>query len=194
MDEAKAIAQMKTGNIAALQALIEMHQLQAVQAAVLITQDRAVAEDIVQNAFLRSYERIEQFDTSRPFRPWFLRMVINDALKAATRQRHHISLDTQEDAEDATYQKLVERLEATTDEPEDILQRNELRQAIRDALRRLSPQQRAVIVQRYYLGLSEREMSNELNCAPGTVKWHLNAARLRLRTLLIPYVKEGERK
>ena len=186
MDEAEAIAQLRVGNIAALRTLMEMYQVQAVQAAVLITQDRAVAEDIVQNAFLRSYERIEQFDASRPFRPWFLRIVINDALKAAGRQRCRISLDTQEDA---TYQKLVERLESTTDEPEDILQRNQLREAIRDALRRLSPQQRAVIVQRYYLGLSEREMSNELNCAPGTVKWHLNAARQRLRSLLMPYLK-----
>jgi len=186
MDEAEAIAQLRAGNIAALRTLIEMNQVQAVQAAVLITQDRAMAEDIVQNAFLRSYERIEQFDASRPFRPWFLRIVINDALKAAGRQRRRISLDTQEDA---TYQKLVERLESTTDEPEDILQRNQLREAIRDALRRLSPQQRAVIVQRYYLGLSEREMSNELNCAPGTVKWHLNAARQRLRSLLMPYLK-----
>ena len=186
MDEAEAIAKLKVGNIAALRTLMEMYQVQAVQAAVLITRDRAVAEDIVQNAFLRSYERIEQFDASRPFRPWFLRMVINDALKVVGRQRRHISLDAQEDG---NYQKLIDKLEATTDEPEDIVQRNELCEAIRDALRRLSPQQRAVIVQRYYLGLNEREMSNELNCAPGTVKWHLNAARERLRSLLLPFTK-----
>lgn len=186
MDEAEAIGQLKSGNIAALRTLMEMYQVQAVQAAVLITQDRAVAEDIVQNAFLRTYERIEQFDTSRSFRPWFLRMVINDALKAVVRQRRHISLDNQEDS---NYQKLVEQLEATTNEPEDILQRNEMREAIREAFTKLSPQQRAAIVLRYYLGLSELEMSNEMNCAPGTVKWHLNAARERLRALLLPFTK-----
>lgn len=186
MDEAEAIAQMKAGNIAALKTLMEVYQIQAVQAAVLITQDRAAAEDIVQNAFLRSYERIEQFDTSRPFRPWFLRMVINDALKVAGRQRRHVSLDAEEDG---TYQKLIDKLDATTDEPEDLVQHNELREAIREALRKLSPRQSAVIVQRYYLGLSEREMSDELNCAPGTVKWYLNSARERLRALLIPFVK-----
>lgn len=186
MDEAEAIAQLKAGNIAALRTLIEMYQVQAVQAAVLITQDRAVAEDIVQNAFLRTYERIEQFNTSQPFRPWFLRMVINDALKAAARQKRHISIDNQGDA---TYQKLVERLEVTANEPEDVVQRNEVREAIREALTKLSPQQRAVIILRYYLGLSELEMSGELNCAPGTVKWHLNAARERLRSLLLPFTK-----
>jgi RNA polymerase sigma-70 factor (ECF subfamily) len=186
MNEADAIAQMKSGNIAGLKALIQIYQVRAVQAAALITQDRAAAEDVVQNAFLRSYERIEQFDTSRPFHPWFLRMVINDALKVAGRQRRHVSLDAEEDG---TYQKLIDKLNATTDEPEDIVQRNELREAITEALRKLSPRQRAVIVQRYYLGLSEREMSDELDCAPGTVKWNLNSARERLRALLMPFVK-----
>ena len=184
MDEAEAIAQLKSGNIAALRTLMEIYQVQAVQAAVLITQDRPAAEDIVQNAYLRSYERIRQFDDSRPFRPWFLRIVINDALKVADNQMHNVSLD-----EDEVYQKLIDKLESTVDEPEDIVQRNELREAIMEALHKLSPRQRAVIVQRYYLGFSEREMSNELDCSPGTIKWHLNTARKRLRALLLPFVE-----
>ncbi len=188
MDEAEAIAQLKAGNIAALRALVEMYQVQAVQAAVLITQDRAAAEDIVQSAFLRTYERIQVFDASRPFRPWLLRMVINDALKSVARQRRHLSIDNQEDT---AYQELAGRLEATANEPEDDVQRNEVREAIREALTKLSPKQRAVIILRYYLGLSELEMSSELNCAPGTVKWHLNAARERLRSLLLPFARRG---
>jgi RNA polymerase sigma-70 factor (ECF subfamily) len=113
-------------------------------------------------------------------------MVINDALKAVARQRRHISLDAQEDS---TYQKLVEQLEATADEPEDIFQRNELSEAIMEALHTFSPRQRAVIVQRYYLGFSEREMSKELDCSLGTIKWHLNTARKRLRALLLPFIE-----
>ena len=48
----------------------------------------------------------------------------------------------------------------------------------------LPPRQRAVAVQRYYLEMSETEMSEALNVTPGTVKWLLHAARTRLRTLL----------
>lgn len=186
MNEADAIAQLKAGNIAGLKALIDMYQVQAVQAAVLITRERAMAEDIVQNAFLRSFERIAQFDSSRSFGPWFLRMVINDALKAASKQRRKISIDVDEGE---IYQQLIDKLDATIDEPEDLVQRSELRQVVSEALGRLSPRQRAVIVQRYYLGLSEREMSNELDCAPGTIKWLLNSARKRLRALLMPYIE-----
>jgi len=184
MKEADAIAQLKAGNIAGLKVLMDIYQVQAVQAAFLITRERAMAEDIVQNAYLRSYERIRQFDDSRPFRPWFLRIVINDALKVADNQMHNVSLD-----EDEVYQKLIDKLESTVDEPEDNVQRNELREAIIEALHKLSPRQRAVIVQRYYLGFSEREMSNELDCSPGTIKWHLNTARKRLRALLLPFVE-----
>jgi RNA polymerase sigma factor (sigma-70 family) len=60
----------------------------------------------------------------------------------------------------------------------------QIQQAILDALSKLSPRQRAVIVQRYYLDMSEREMALTLDAAPGTVKWLLNAARDRLRHLL----------
>ncbi len=183
MDEAEVIAQLKSGDIAALRTLVEKYQVQAVQIAVLITQDRAMAEDIVQNAFLRIYEHIAQFDSSRPFRPWFLRMVTNDALKAVAKQKRSVSLDSEDDEN----QPLVEYLEATTKAPEDIVQRHEVQQAIRKAFIKLSPQQKEAIILRYYLGFNEREMSAEMNIAPGTVKWHLNAARQRLRSLLLSF-------
>jgi RNA polymerase sigma-70 factor (ECF subfamily) len=186
MNEADAIILMKAGNIAGLKALIEVHQVQAVQAAVFITRDRPMAEDIVQNAFLRSFERIAQFDHSRPFGPWFLRMVINDAIKAASKHKRQVSLDTDEEE---IYQQLINQLAVTSVEPEDLIQRKDLRQAINDAIGRLSSRQRAVIVQRYYLGLSEREMADELDCAPGTVKWYLNSARKRLKALLQPFIE-----
>ena len=186
MDEAEAIAQLKSGDITALRTLVEIYQVQAVQVAVLITQDRATAEDIVQNAFLRSYERIAQFDSSRPFRPWFLRMVTNDALKTVAKQKRHVSLEAREDE---TYQHLVDYLDTTLNAPEDIVQRNEVREAIRKAFYKLSPQQKEAIILRYYLGFDEREMSAQMNIASGTVKWHLNAARKRLRSLLLPFAK-----
>jgi Sigma-70, region 4. len=48
----------------------------------------------------------------------------------------------------------------------------------------LNPRERAVVVQRYFLDMSERDMAEELETPPGTVKWLLHAARERLRSLL----------
>jgi RNA polymerase sigma-70 factor, ECF subfamily len=67
---------------------------------------------------------------------------------------------------------------------EEQVQFSQLKHEILDALGKLSPRQRAAVVQRYYLEMSEKEMSAALGAAPGTVKWLLNAARGRLRTLL----------
>jgi RNA polymerase sigma-70 factor (ECF subfamily) len=60
----------------------------------------------------------------------------------------------------------------------------ELARQVNAALQQLSPRQRLAIIQRYYLEMSEAEMSQEMGVAPGTIKWLLNAARQRLRALL----------
>jgi RNA polymerase sigma-70 factor (ECF subfamily) len=180
MEEGEAIVRLKRGDVGGLEVLVRRYQVQAVRAAYLVTRDRALAEDIVQAAFLRAYERIGQFDTGRPFRPWFLRSVVNDAIKAATRRERHVSL------------KAGTGIEATSladpnPSPADLAETAETRQAVWDALGQLSPVQRAAVILRYYLGLSEAEMADEMACPPGTVKWRLHAARERLRRLLRPW-------
>jgi RNA polymerase sigma-70 factor (ECF subfamily) len=60
------------------------------------------------------------------------------------------------------------------------------------AVQALPPDQRAAIVLRYYLDLSEAEMAERLDCPPGTVKWRLHAARQRLRTLLPTWLQPSQ--
>jgi RNA polymerase sigma-70 factor (ECF subfamily) len=184
VDENDAIQRLKAGDIAGLQALVEMYQAEAVQAACLITGDLAEAEDVVQTLFVRAYEKIQGFDEARPFRPWFLRMVVNEALKQAGRSRRRVSLDEDEAANDRA---VLQRLDMTTREPEDAVQRTELIEEMRLALDRLSPAQRAAVVLHDFLGLSTAEAAGRLNCAPATLRWHLSAARARLRALLTTF-------
>ncbi|HEC35684.1 MAG TPA: RNA polymerase sigma factor [Anaerolineae bacterium] len=180
MEEQEAIAQLKRGDIGGLEPLVRKYQVQAVRAAYLVTRDRALAEEIVQASFLRAYERIAQFDAGRPFGPWFLRSVTNDAVKAAARRERLTPLET--DGETS----LADLLADPNPGPDELAEAAEARQAIWDALGKLPPAQRAAVVSRYYLGLSEAEMALRLDCPPGTVKWRLHAARERLRRLLRP--------
>jgi RNA polymerase sigma-70 factor, ECF subfamily len=178
----QAIARLKQGDLAGLDALIERYQTRALRAVYLIVQDSALAEDIVQDAFVRLVRKIHQFDDSRPFDPWFLRSVINDALKAIRQQKRQISLDTFEDTEtEASIAVLADTLPG----PEALVANAENCREIWQALGGLLPDQRAVIVQRYYLGYSEAEMSTKLQRPPGTIKWLLHSARQRLRNLLV---------
>jgi RNA polymerase sigma-70 factor (ECF subfamily) len=183
MEESVAIARLKEGDITGLKVLVELYQIEAVQAAVLITQNRPRAEDIVQAAFLRSFEKIAGFDDSRPFRPWFLQSVVNDSIKAVLKQKRQLSLP--DDDEDAELKALCRRLDETVREPEEVLQRRQLMDEIQSAISRLSPAQRAVIVMHYFLGISTKEMAVKMDVEAGTIRWHLSQARKRLREFLL---------
>ena len=178
-DEEQAIARLKQGDLQGLEALVERYQALAVHTAYLIVGERALAEDIAQAAFLKAAGSIGAFDAARPFKPWFLRMVVNDSLKA-TRQAHRsCSLD-------ATSEALVAWVTDPSPGPAEAVQSGELQQTVWNALRQLTPQQRAVIVQRHFLEMDEAEMVRELRRPASTVKWWLHTARERLKTLLRP--------
>lgn len=178
-DECEAIGHLRRGDIRALEVLVHLHQTRALRTAYLVTRDLALAQDIVQSAFVRAYERIGQLDPRRPFGPWFCTSVLRDAIKAATRRGRHDSLESS-----ATSDLLHDRQPG----PEALWEQAETAEEVWAALGRVSPEQRAAIVARFFLGMSEAEMSQALACPPSTVKWRLHAARARLRLLLAPAI------
>lgn len=183
-----AIHRLKNGDISGLEVLVNTYQVEAVRAADLITRDVQQAQDIVQSAFIRIYHKIEQFDETRPFKPWFMRIVVNDALKQVTLNRQ-ISLETPLDfSEDLTLGDLLTQGDASLD---DHIETAQVQAEIWEALGQLQPEQRAVIVMRYYLDFSEEEISESLNSPKGTIKWRLHKARQRLRTILEPSYEGG---
>ena len=97
MEDQIAISRIKQGNLIGLEVLVEHYQVQAVRAAYLILYNPELAEDVAQAAFVKVVERVHQFDVQRPFAPWFFRIVIDDALKLARKQKLDISLDEQPD-------------------------------------------------------------------------------------------------
>ena len=178
LDEKQAIRQLKEGDISGLEFLVNRHQVKAVHTAYLITRDVALAEDVVQESFLSAYGAIRSFDAARPFGPWFMRSVVNGSVKAMQKARRQVPI------EDETQVRAVSQLAAQMETVESQVESAEAERQIWEAMQKLSPRQRAVIVQRYFLEMSEREMAEGSETAVGTIKWLLNAARERLRTLL----------
>ena len=180
MEERDAVERLRSGDVGALEALVRGHQTRAMRAAYLITRDRASAEDVVQGAFLRAYERAGQLDPERPFGPWFTRVVVNDAVKEAARRERSVSFE--EGAGDSS----ASLLEDPSLGPQGLAEEAEARRRVWAALGKLPAAQRAAVVQRYYLGMSETEMAEGGDSPPGTVKWRLYAARRRLARILRP--------
>ena len=179
MDEQEAIRRLKDGDIGGLEFLVHRYQLKAVRTAYLITRDLGLAEDIVQDSFLQVYRAIHSFDATRPFEPWFLRSVINASVKLLQKSARQVQFG--DEADESALLELATRVNSIESEVESA----EVQDQIWDAMQKLSPRQRAVIVQRYYLEMSEAEMAKASGAARGTVKWLLNAARERLRSLLV---------
>jgi RNA polymerase sigma-70 factor (ECF subfamily) len=176
--EREAIRALKKGDIRGLETLVRKYQVQAVRTADLIVRDQALAEDIVQAAFLRAFRRIDQFDESRSFGPWFLRSVVNDALKKVTRDRETLSLDRLSEL------SLKEIWPASESGPDEQVEQQETYQKVWESLGQLPAEQRAVIVLRYYLELSLEEIGEEVAAPSGTIKWRLYKARTRLKKIL----------
>ena len=178
MDEKQAIQRLKQGDIGGLEFLVARYQVKAVRTAYLITRDAGLAEDVVQDSFLQAFRARSGFYSTRAFEPWFLRSVVNAAVKMMQRSARQV--EAGDDADESLFAELALRVESVEEQVESI----EFEDQIWDAMQKLSPRQRAVIVQRYFLEMSEKEMAEETGSAVGTVKWMLNAARERLRGLL----------
>lgn len=187
MDDRIAISRIKQGDLNGLEFLVNRYQVRAVHAAYLILYDRALAEDIAQTAFVKVAERVQQFDEIRPFAPWFFRIVVNDALKLARKQKHSVSLEEL----DEPVAQLAQWLTDSHPLPEQLLEQKETRQNILKAIQSLSPERRAVIVMRYFLDMSEADMSRKMDRPLSTIKWWLRDARKQLRNLIDEYFMRG---
>ena len=181
MENQTAISRLKQGDLDGLETLVKRYQVRAVHAAYMIVFDRELAEDVAQTAFIKAADRIHQFDEKRPFEPWFFRIVVNDARKLANKQKRFLSLEEQLDEPTA---QLAQWLANPNPGPEQLVERKETHQIILKAIQSLPPDQRAVIVMRYFLDMSGADMSTELERPLSTIKWWLRDARKRLRHLM----------
>lgn len=178
MNDQQAIARLKRGDMRGLETIVLRYQLEAVRVAYAVVRDAVLAEDVVQTAFVRLVERINQFEEGRPFTPWFMRIVARDAILILRRQAHDVSLDTSDDG-------LTNTLEQLDPDVETALQQAQTSTELWNLLETLPPEQRAVIVLYYYADLKHAEIAQKLDVPAGTIRWRLHAALKHLRRMLL---------
>ena len=72
------ISKVKSGDKKAFEELYNIYAEQALRTAMAITKNKASAADAVQEAFIRVYNNINSFDESKPFSPWFYKILVNE--------------------------------------------------------------------------------------------------------------------
>jgi RNA polymerase sigma-70 factor (sigma-E family) len=160
-DERRAVATAEGGRLAAL---YEAHAPEAARLAYLLTGDRALAEDVVHEAFVRLLGRFRDLRHPEAFRAYLRTTVVNLTRSHFRRRR----------VERAYVEREGRAPKVSPAKPED-------RQDMWDALQSLQPRQRAAIVLRYYEDLTEAQTAEVLGCAVGTVKSLVSRGMDRLR-------------
>jgi RNA polymerase sigma-70 factor, ECF subfamily len=177
LDDGELVALAKAGRGQAFDELIRRHQDIAFGVAVVYLGDPETAADAAQEAMIKAYRALHRFDTSRPFRPWLLRIVANQARDALKSRRRREGFTVYlGDFQPRAGGRTVEDMVVADDE----------QQRLATGLNGLRPEERRVIAMRYFVGLSEGEMAEALNCRRGTVKSRLSRALSHLRLVLEP--------
>jgi RNA polymerase sigma-70 factor (ECF subfamily) len=173
--EEELVRRSRSGDRSAFARLVEEHQTVARRVATAVLGSGGDADDVVQEAFMRAYTRLAQFDGGRSFRPWLLAIVANEARnrRRATGRRAAVTL------------RVAERPDALVDDPatdpERAHEAAELRGRLAAAVASLPERDREVVALRYFAELTEAESAEALGCPVGTVKSRLSRALVRLR-------------
>lgn len=166
MDEKEAVLRLKRKDMQGLTTLMEMYQVQAVRTSTLITRDLEASEDVVQAVFIRLYERSHLLDPQRPFKPYLMRSVVNTSIQVANKQQRFVSFPDEAEREAVFMNAGVQT--PLEDDPQQAFDATERREQLEAALEQLSPKQRAAVVQRYYLGMTEEEIAGQSDEPRGT--------------------------
>jgi RNA polymerase sigma-70 factor (ECF subfamily) len=181
MNDQQAVTALKRGDLRGLEALVLRYQVEAVRTAYAIVRDAALAEDISQSAFIKLTQHIAQFDEDRRFAPWFMRIVARDAVAAIRREPHTLSLDVSSgEAPD-----WIEQIEASDPSIDAMLEQAQTSAELWALLETLSPEQRAVVVLRYYSDLKHAEIAHQLGVPEGTIRSRLHTALRQLHRMLL---------
>ena len=178
------VALARNGNHKAFEELVERHKQKAYRIAFDFSRDREEAKDLSQEAFLRAYTHLGNFDGRSAFYTWFYRILVNICLDYKRRKQRTATEEFNENVEN--------QLEAThvpqrPPAPDQMVLAGQLSRKVSDALEALPPKQRTAFILKNNQGLSIKEIAEMMQTAEGTVKVHLHRAVTALRHSLAEF-------
>ena len=186
------VERARGGDVHAFETLVKQYDRQVFRIAQHITQNREDAQDVVQDAFLKAYEKLDQFQGNSKFYTWLVRIAVNEALMRLRKRRTGKMVSIDEDVQ--TEEGSVPRdLAEWRPNPEQEYNQAELADILRKTINGLPPGFRVVFVLRDVEGLSTEETANALGLSVPAVKSRLLRARLQLRERLSRYFRKNKR-
>jgi RNA polymerase sigma-70 factor (ECF subfamily) len=170
-DDSILVRQCLEGDRRSFEELVRKYVKPIFNLALRMVSDSENAADIAQTTFIKAYENLRTFDLKLKFFSWLYRIAINEALNFLEKQRPS--------------EELSEEIASGDPTPDEAIGEAERDEIIQQALMRLTPDLRSVIILRHFTGLTYAEMSSALSIPERKVKSRLFSARRRLRELLL---------
>jgi RNA polymerase sigma-70 factor (ECF subfamily) len=178
------VALARTGDRQAFEEIVERHKQKAYRIAFDFARDREEAKDLSQEAFLRAYTHLRNFDGRSAFYTWFYRILVNACLDYKRRKQR---TSTEEFNETVESQLEPSQAAQKLPSPDQIVLAGQLSRKVGAALEALPPKQRTAFILKNHQGLSIREIAEMMETAEGTVKVHLHRAVTALRRSLAEF-------
>ena len=177
LDEIELVDRTLKGDREAFRLIVLQHQRRLTTLVYRQTGNRATAEDLVQETFLRAFTALSRFDSRYRLSTWLTRIALNVARDSGRRKK----------VRDASLDRIGRAAESVVPSgPLENVARNEAQQTVLKALDTLSVPQREALVLSVYGGFTQREIADVLETPLGTVKSRLRAALTKLRDVVAP--------
>src|SRR2546427_13097618 len=187
-EDQKLVRAAQKGDMAAFEELVARHRDKIYARALSMMRNEQEAIDLSQEAWVKAWQRLKQFQGEASFGTWMTRIVINlclDQLRKQKRQRAESIEEIDEESGGVERQMPVVTVNPTAG-----LERQELRQRIDKALAQLSVEHRTVLVLHEFEELEYKEIAKRMQCSIGTVMSRLFYARRKMANLLAGYKRE----
>jgi RNA polymerase sigma-70 factor, ECF subfamily len=188
-DEHLLVAAAKSGDLAAFEELVNRYERKIFRLTMNITGNREDAEDAMQDAFLKSYSHLKNFQGDSRFYTWLVRIAANEALMRLRKRRpNQFSLDEPVAGDEDL---MPRELQDWGPGPEQRFAQTEMREILSDVIEELEPDYRMAFVLRDIEELSTEDTASALGISVPAVKSRLLRARLKLRQKLNRYFQRG---
>lgn len=186
--DAELIKSFKKGDAASFEELVRRYSDKAFNLASRLTRNREDAEEVLQDVFVTVYRKIAGFEGKSSFSSWLYRVTVNAALMKLRKRKQDQSMSLEDVSPQVKNSVVAKNSEQT--EGDRSASRNELKQALEVAIRKLPDDYRPVYVLRDIDGLTSREVGKILNLSIPAVKSRLHRSRMILRRRLAALHKE----
>ena len=184
------VKRAKSGDYQAFDLLVLKYQSRLISTAFKFVKDVQIAEDVVQDSFIKAYKALESFREDSSFYTWIYRITVNTSKNFLVSKKRKSELLNSDLSEEASYE--IEPVE--TYSPEDFLQATQLKKVITETIDQLGEDTRTALTLRELDGLSYEQIAEVVNCPVGTVRSRIFRGREMIDEAISEYKQDNKTK